>query len=145
MKIKTNTVQVCEELDYGFNWWLVKVILEVTFGFLLQNFRRWQIVLCHSMNAGSVKEIPWGGGDTQTLPYAKEFDWTSCTHRQGNAKTLSVNACIWAQALVPSPAPGCKRMHPSYLVKFPLPNFSSLSLPIIKSVRLFCHFPLLNL
>ena len=25
------------------------------------------------MNAGSVVGIPWGGGDTQTLPYAKEF------------------------------------------------------------------------
>ena len=27
----------------------------------------------HSMNAGPVVGIPWGGADTQTLPYAKEF------------------------------------------------------------------------
>ena len=25
------------------------------------------------MNAGLVVGIPWGGGDTQTLPYAKEL------------------------------------------------------------------------
>ena len=31
------------------------------------------MVLCHSMNAGSVLGIPLGDGDTQTLPYAKEF------------------------------------------------------------------------
>ena len=29
------------------------------------------MVLCHSVNAGSVMGIPCGG-DTQTLPYAKE-------------------------------------------------------------------------
>ena len=28
---------------------------------------------CHSMNAGSVVGIPLGGGDTQTLPYAKRI------------------------------------------------------------------------
>ena len=29
------------------------------------------MVLGHSMNKGSVVEMPRGGGDTQTLPYAK--------------------------------------------------------------------------
>ena len=35
-----------------------------------------QIVLCHSVNACWMVGIPWGGGDTQTLPCAKEFVWT---------------------------------------------------------------------
>ena len=29
-----------------------------------------RMVLCHSMNAGSMVGIPWGGRGTQTLPYA---------------------------------------------------------------------------
>ena len=48
----------------------------VAFGFLPQNFVRWrdlQMVLCHSMNAGSVVGIHSGDVDTQTIPYAKEF------------------------------------------------------------------------
>ena len=55
-------------------WWLVRVTLVVAFGFLPQNFGRWQgptMVLRHSMNTGSVVGIPWGGGDTRTLPHAK--------------------------------------------------------------------------
>ena len=32
-----------------------------------------KIVLCRSMNADSVVGIPWGGGDPQSLPCAKEF------------------------------------------------------------------------
>ena len=41
------------------------------------------MVICHSMNAGSTL----GGGDTQTVSYAKEFVQTFCTHRQWDAKT----------------------------------------------------------
>ena len=52
----------------------------VAFGFLSQHFGRWR-GLCHSMNEGSVVGIPWGGGDTQTLTYVKEFVWTFCTYR----------------------------------------------------------------
>ena len=57
------------------------------------------------MNAGSVVEIPWGGGDTQTLPYAKGG---------GDLKTLYASAHAWLQAL------GC--LYPSHLVKLSLPN-----------------------
>ena len=34
----------------------------------------WKVVGNHSLSAGSVVGIPWGGGDTQTIPYAKEFE-----------------------------------------------------------------------
>ena len=49
--------------------------LGVDLGFLSHNFGRWwkRMVLCHSLNAGSVVGIPWGDGDTQTLPCAKEI------------------------------------------------------------------------
>ena len=49
-------------------WWLVRVTLVVAFGFLpkiLGGSRALWMVLCHSMNAGSVVGISWGGGDTQ--------------------------------------------------------------------------------
>ena len=46
------------------------------------------VVFCHSMNAGSVVGIPWGGGDTQTLPYAKEFVLKNCTQRQQGCKNF---------------------------------------------------------
>ena len=39
------------------------------------------MAICHSKDVGSVLDIPWSGGDTQTLPYAKEFCWTFCTDR----------------------------------------------------------------
>ena len=35
--------------------------------------RNYKSFFFHSMNAVSVVGIPWGGEDTQTLPYAKEF------------------------------------------------------------------------
>ena len=44
----------------------------VAFGFLPQQFGRWWGPT-NSLNAGSEVGIPWGGGDIQTLPYAKEF------------------------------------------------------------------------
>ena len=37
-----------------------------------------------SFNGG----LPWGGRDAQTLPYAKEFIWTSCTQRQCGCKSF---------------------------------------------------------
>ena len=47
--------------------------LVVIFGFLPQQFGKWQgsIDGILSFYAGSVVGIPLGGGDTQTLPYAK--------------------------------------------------------------------------
>ena len=74
-----------------------RVTLVVAFGFLSQlgDGEDLRMVLCLSMNAGSEVWIPWSSGDTQTLPYAKEFVWTFCTHR-------------WWD---------------SHLVEFPLPNF----------------------
>ena len=57
------------------------------------------IILCHSMNAGPVVEIPWGSRDTQTLPYTKEFVWTG----SGYAETLGVSACAKVQVLTPLP------------------------------------------
>ena len=62
-------------------WWLVTLV--VAFGFLPQNFGRY---------VGSVVGIPCSGGDTQTLPHAKEFGLTF----SGDAKTLGVSACAWA-------------------------------------------------
>ena len=45
---------------------------------------------CHSMNAGSVVGIPSGGADTQTLPYAKEFELFPLTG-SGYSKTLGAS------------------------------------------------------
>ena len=50
---------------------------------------------------GSVVGIPCSGGDTQTLPHAKEFGLTI----SGDAKTLGVSACAWAWGLMPSLRP----------------------------------------
>ena len=47
------------------------------------------MVLCHSVNAGSVVGQQWGAGDTQT-PYAKECVWTfCCTDNLIEKKTIS--------------------------------------------------------
>ena len=43
---------------------------------------------CHSMNTSSVVGISWGGGDTHTLPYAKEFVWTYCIQRRWGEKNF---------------------------------------------------------
>ena len=44
------------------------------------------------MNAGSsVVGIPWGGGDTQLLPHAKDFAWTFSLTGGGDAKTSGNN------------------------------------------------------
>ena len=73
-------------------WWLLLAFWPK----ILTGSRDLWIVLCHSMNAGSVVGIPWGGGDTQTLPYVKEFVWTLGAH------TISwVIACAQAQSLAP--------------------------------------------
>ena len=44
------------------------------------------MVFCHSLSAGSVVRIPWGGVDIQIQPYAKEFEYFALTCR-GNTKT----------------------------------------------------------
>ena len=49
-------------------WWLFLAFCPKNLG---DSGDLW-IVLCHSLNAGSALGIPWGGGNTQTLPYAKE-------------------------------------------------------------------------
>ena len=46
------------------------------------------MVLCHSMKAGLVMGMPWGGGDTQTLPYSKKKVWVFCTQRQWGHKNF---------------------------------------------------------
>ena len=67
-------------------WWLFRATLMVVFGFLPRNFERFwgptNSIL--SFYAGLVIGIPWGGGDAQILPYAKEFG--------RNTKTLGMSA-----------------------------------------------------
>ena len=61
--------------------------------------------LCHSMNAGSVVRIPWGGRDPQTLPYHKNsFVWTFLHSQMAGCRRF-----------------GCSR--PSHLVKLSLTIF----------------------
>ena len=48
-------------------------------------------VLCHSMNAGSVVVISWGGGDTQNLMQKNSFERFTFTGT-GNTKTLGASA-----------------------------------------------------
>ena len=66
-------------------WWLVRVTLVVAFGFLIKHLgRRWG-----PMNGTlSFYEYRFSGGDTQTLPYAKEFVWSFYTHRQQGCKNF---------------------------------------------------------
>ena len=45
------------------------------------------------MNAGLVVKIPWGGGETKTLPYPKEFEFFALTGG-GDAKTSDVSNCV---------------------------------------------------
>ena len=52
----------------GSTLWLLLAFCPTVFG----GGRNQWMVLCHFMNAASVLGIPWGGGDTQTLPYAKK-------------------------------------------------------------------------
>ena len=56
------------------------------------------------MNVDSVVRIPWGGGDTQTCPNAKE----------------PVAGNLWHE---------CSQQ--SHLVEFPLPNFSAISFILV--------------
>ena len=46
------------------------------------------------MNAGSVVGIPWGGGDIQTLPYAKELLELIALKGEGDGKNLGTRT--WA-------------------------------------------------
>ena len=55
-----------------FNWWLVRVTLVVVFAFclyILLGGRDLQMVLYHSINAGSVVWTQWDSGHTKSLPY----------------------------------------------------------------------------
>ena len=55
------------------------------------------MVLCHSMNAGSMVGIPWCGGDTDILQYAKEFVWLLCTYRLQGCKNCR-HECLLPRA-----------------------------------------------
>ena len=69
------------ELRY---WWLVRVTLVLCFWLLRKWWRPTNSTSSfYELNGGSVVGIPWGGVDTQTLPYAKEFDWTFCIKNFG--------------------------------------------------------------
>ena len=52
------------------------------------------------MNAGSVVGIPWSSGDTQTLPYTKEF---IALKGDGDGKTLDMSGHAQAQGLTFAP------------------------------------------
>ena len=78
-----------KEHFYFFQYLLVA--LSNCFGFLpkiLGGGGDIQMVLCHSINAGWVVGIPWGGVDTQTPPCEKESVWTFCTHKWRRSKSL---------------------------------------------------------
>ena len=86
------------ELRY---WWLVRVTLVVCFWFL----RRWWrpangALSFYELNGGSEMGIPWGGVDTQTLPYAKEFVWTFCIHRWRGRKNFGLERCYSRATIV---------------------------------------------
>ena len=80
------------------NWWLIRVTLVVAFGFLPQQFGRWWGPT-NSLNAGSEVGIPWGGGDIQTLPYAKNlFELFTLTgSRATRTSGTSTHAIVHAQ------------------------------------------------
>ena len=95
------TMLTCITLVSSFDWSLVRVTFGVAFGFLAPKFwevaETYELFFCHFMNAGSVMGIPWGGGDTQIIPYAKEFIWTYCTQRWWGWKNLCSRprATLW--------------------------------------------------
>ena len=61
-----------------------------------------RMILCHSMNTGSVMAIPWGGGDTQTLPtlYKKIclnfLYWQVVGTQKLSLTNFCIVACWWA-------------------------------------------------
>ena len=60
------------------------------------------MALCHSVNAGSMVGIPCGSGDTQALPYIKEFVWNFCGRgtKSSGARTGAIShaiPCTWKQ------------------------------------------------
>ena len=72
-------------------WWLVSHLSGCFWLFapkILGDGGGLWMVLCHSINAGSVAGIPWIGEDAQTLPHAKEFFEFFYTHRQWRCKNL---------------------------------------------------------
>ena len=52
------------------------------------------------MNAHSVVGIPWGGRDTEALPYAKNLFEFFALKGGRDEKTLGNSACTQAQALM---------------------------------------------
>ena len=63
----------------------VWINLALLFGFLSQNFRMLQGPVNVTL---SFYKCNLSGGDTQTLPYAKEFVWTFCTQSQWGHKNF---------------------------------------------------------
>ena len=57
----------------------------------------WEVVgtyesfFCHSITAGLGVGIPWGDGDTQTLPYAKKLFQLIALKGDGIEKTLGTS------------------------------------------------------
>ena len=71
-----------------------------------------RMVFCHFMNVGSVVGIPWGGGDTQTLLYAKKFVWTFLHSQIAGVQNFGCKC-------------SCHGSHPSNLVKLSLTIFTT--------------------
>ena len=75
---------------------IISITIIFTIGPLLLAFwpKIWEVVVtyelffCHSMNAGSMVGIPWGGEDTRTLSDAKEFIWTYCIQSRWGLKNF---------------------------------------------------------
>ena len=94
--------------------------VEVTFDFcskILGGGGNLWMVLCHSMNADSVVWIPWGGGDTQTIPYAKAFVRTFFTHRWQGHKNFRCACAHHNLSLI-------------HLVELPWPNFCHVNVSV---------------
>ena len=69
---------------HGSIWWLPRITLVVAFGFLPQNFERWQGPTNDTL---SFYECRLSGGDTQILPLVTKFLWicrdtktSTCAH-----------------------------------------------------------------
>ena len=77
------------------------------------------LLFYHSMNAGSVVGIPWGGEDTQTLPYTKEFVWTFCIHRHSwpnhQVESPLSNLFYWRVPLSLALLALCSLPHPLFM------------------------------
>ena len=90
----------------------------VAFGFLPQNFWKWQgptngtLSFCECRFSGG-DTIKWGGGELK--PYLMQKNYLNF---------LGASVCAQVRVEVPSLLPRRSRPRPSHLVEFPLPNFS---------------------